>query len=148
MERISNISHILDGLIVDCRDHQKHTREMRKDINYFAYCKEHQTIKLSLPRQSGHTTAALELLQKWGQSILIVPHQEFKNRINVNIDMKKRIFIKTQFNDKYSVTGLCFNMIIVDMAFAFSSNDIERIYENSSTNNLRKETRFVYVFLQ
>jgi hypothetical protein len=67
----------LDAIETIIANNNKHlTPKMLKsmkenDINHFQ--KEFLTIQISLPRRSGHTTIALELLKKYKKSIYVAP---------------------------------------------------------------------------
>jgi len=53
----------------------------RKHMDDHGFRKEFGTVKISLPRQSGHTTAALQLLNDHPTSLCFVLRQEYKNEM-------------------------------------------------------------------
>lgn len=70
--------------------------EEARNRDYKAYSKEFATIRVGLPRRSGNSHLALELLREFPNSALIVPTESHKNAIvrssPENKDIGKRMF--------------------------------------------------------
>lgn len=75
-------------------------QQYKKDIGELLFVKEFGHIIIKLPRRSGHTTAALYLLNKY-DSILLLPDNRFISILNIDKNTKiNRVFTIKQFNNK------------------------------------------------
>ena len=58
-----------------------HVQKYRDYCSPYDFELEHGTVKIHLPRQQGHTTAAMELIAKYPGSIMFVPRHNIKQDI-------------------------------------------------------------------
>lgn len=93
-----NYKHIV-ALIEATLDYHNYFKEQLPDIEKMygtpRFRRSCQTVTISLPRQFGHTTAALEILTKYPNSILIVDNSSASyNLRKENIPLSDRIVYK------------------------------------------------------
>lgn len=120
-----------------------------------AYAKEMATIKLCLPRQSGHTTFAKNLFKNFfKRAIYLTTDLEIlrhaKNLFDPNqtmdpTDLNRMGSIYNVKTGKYK--GITPDAIIVDCASFLSKQDVELIYDEFS-NVSYKQKHFIFLFLE
>ena len=121
------------------------------DLKYLsmkAWVKEQATVEFTLPRQSGHTTFAIKLLQEYFKNaILIVPNESVKSHTlhnhNISTDFRRRI---STFSNLQKFYGLNVEAVIVDCASLMSLNTKENIYEFFIP--YVKQEPFLFIFLE
>lgn len=141
---------MVNECIVYCKQRQKDRPDLRQHLSYMSYCKEHQTIKFSVPRQSGHSTAMLHLMKKYPNAMTIFPKYRFVELFGNEVpELKDRMYAIDQITTYNKLQGLDkYDMTIVDMTACISNNDLDRIYEKTGHLNTKPDIDYVYVFLQ
>lgn len=146
------INSILEQLVEICKERQ-HINFTH--FTYFSpkkYVKEYCTIKLCSGRQAGHTTAALNLIEKLKvPSVYIIPKKEEIRLKAKTISEKFDIVSLNQIKNYSFLIGKSYQLAIVDWTFGFSESEknfiIENITECFKFNLLKKENCYL-IFLQ
>jgi hypothetical protein len=73
-ETIVNIAKIALGNL-------SHFEHYRGGIDHTKFSEEFSLVKIHLPRQSGHSTAALQLLYEYPRSLCVVPNHQSKENM-------------------------------------------------------------------
>jgi hypothetical protein len=129
-----------------CLDNQKDKKEYISNISYKSLCKEFQTIKMCLPRQSGHTTSIKNIFKKFpNESVIFVPNSQMFALYREPI-FRNKLF---NINDIYNLHGLelikTTKYIFVDCSsFIKYKDSIEELYCLFGYDRREK----VFVFLE
>lgn len=136
---VTDIEKCLRQMIELCHRAQLANQTQKQNIPALSWYREFCTVRLSGPRQSGHTTAIANISDSL-DSIVLFSNEGLRNRF----PRKNKAFTWHQLNH---LRGLDANAIIVDNAFSCSKSKQDRIYQFAIPIASPKET-FFFVFVQ
>lgn len=109
--------------------------------------KEYATIKLCLPRKSGHTNLAIDLINNFlYKPAYIVPNKTMLEQYIKNINPEDRYWATIDKLDRFN--GILAGSVIVDGISLMSINQIEKIYNKFLPQLKKKPSIFTYIFLE
>jgi hypothetical protein len=124
------VSTILSDCILLSQDIRKQSHNFIKLMTLKKYLKEFGTIRLSLPRQSGHSFAAKNIIPsffKKGKYAVIVPTHTMKRNF-----ANEKIYTIDEFltTEHYTI----FECLCIDCASFVSQSKIDQLYDLSCLN--------------
>lgn len=109
----------------------KDVKQIKKDLGFFAFQKEFATLKIQFPRQTGHTTACIKMLEENPHSAMLFKNYKMKQHIVIqNPEVRGRLFTVDEFIDPdkhYNVS-----LVLVDNASYIEESKIEKVLLKSA----------------
>jgi hypothetical protein len=101
----------------------KQVKKLRSSLSWQSYLREYCTVKICLPRQTGHTTGGIKVLgDLFARPIVISPNRANEARIK---ELGGEVVVVQ------SVRGISFayaDAVMIDLDFMFSASKIDEIY--------------------
>lgn len=146
----SIVVKLLDDFIIECKNNfeDKNKIDLCDYIGKEKFLKEYCTLRLNYPRQTGITTLALKLFDKYDSNFCTIMNRycdNIKYRINIgtrNIDGKLiyEFENKKKIKDIININSQKFDndfkeIIIIDMFSYIKINSLEKFYKEIGKNN-------------
>jgi len=130
--------HLITQLVINAYHRLSSVDQYKKQMAALQFRKEFGTVKISLPRGTGHTTAAYQLLERFKDSILIV--ESFQHLIKLlprreddyhKININNRIIVAPAVGEDPAAvyhrhfTGNHWSLLILDPAARVMSTQLD-----------------------
>ena len=119
----------------------------KKELSSLAWAKEYCTVKFGVSRQSGHSTFAIKLIEKFNNPVLFLPNRRMFYTIYKDCAIKEKNVGTVGFNPTQFRCLKGVDAVIVDCHSLFPKNEIDRIYETFIKNNFLDD-QFIFIFLE